>query len=88
VFTFINLKAVRGDSATAAGLELLPLMLGVVFLNITVGLLTAKTGVYRLWIWIGTCLITTGCGLITMLGMYSNRGEQIGYLLVAGVGFG
>lgn len=63
-------------------------MLGVVFCNISVGLLTAKTGVYRIWIWIGTCLITVGSGLITTLGVYSNRGMQIGYLLVAGVGFG
>ncbi|CAO3676220.1 unnamed protein product [Umbelopsis ramanniana] len=84
----IYFQAVRGDSATAAGLELLPYMLGVVFCNISVGLLTAKTGVYRIWIWIGTALITVGSGLITMLGMYSNRGMQIGYLLVAGVGFG
>ncbi|KAG2188367.1 hypothetical protein INT44_001120 [Umbelopsis vinacea] len=84
----IYFQAVRGDSATAAGLELLPYMLGVVFCNISVGLLTAKTGVYRIWIWTGTCLITVGSGLITMLGLYSNRGEQIGYLLVAGVGFG
>ncbi|KAJ2962082.1 hypothetical protein NQZ79_g2784 [Umbelopsis isabellina] len=81
-------NAVRGDSATAAGLELLPYMLGVVFCNIAGGLIIAKTGVYRIWLWIGTAILTVGSGLITMLDMNSNRGEQIGYLLVAGVGFG
>ncbi|KAG2186194.1 hypothetical protein INT43_002632 [Umbelopsis isabellina] len=81
-------QAVRGDSATAAGLELLPYMLGVVFCNILVGLIISKTGAYRIWLWSGTAILTVGSGLITLLDMNSNRGEQIGYLLVAGVGFG
>ncbi|CAM0135182.1 unnamed protein product [Umbelopsis sp. WA50703] len=84
----IYFQAVRGDSATSAGLELLPYMLGVVFCNISAGLIIAKTGVYRIWLWVGTAILTVGSGLITMLNMDSNRGEQIGYLLIAGVGFG
>jgi hypothetical protein len=63
-------------------------MLGVVFCNISAGLIIAKTGVYRIWLWVGTAILTVGSGLITMLNMDSNRGEQIGYLLIAGVGFG
>ncbi|CAO3683126.1 unnamed protein product [Umbelopsis vinacea] len=84
----IYFQAVRGDSATSAGLELLPYMLGVVLFNVTAGLIIAKTGRYRGWIWVGTCLVTIGSGLITMLNTQSSRGEQIGFLLVAGVGFG
>jgi hypothetical protein len=63
-------------------------MLGVVLFNVTAGLIIAKTGRYRGWIWVGTCLVTIGSGLITMLNTQSSRGEQIGFLLVAGVGFG
>ncbi|KAJ2955890.1 hypothetical protein NQZ79_g8191 [Umbelopsis isabellina] len=84
----IYFQAVRGDGATAAGLELLPFMLGTVFCNVAGGLIIAKTGVYRIWLWIGTALFTIGSGLITMLDTNSNSGEHIGYLLVAGVGLG
>jgi hypothetical protein len=87
-YTPIYFQVVRGDSAMSSGLELLPLMLGLVFCSIASGLLCSKTGRVREWIWIGTSLIVVGGGLLTTLNADSNRGEQIGYLLILGCGCG
>ncbi|RUS19133.1 major facilitator superfamily domain-containing protein [Endogone sp. FLAS-F59071] len=81
-------QVVRGDSATISGLELLPLMLGVVFFSIGSGIFTARTGIYRPVITLGCALATIGCSLLSTWTAYSNRGQQIGYLLVTGVGLG
>lgn len=87
-YTPIYFQVVRGDSATSSGLELLPLMLGLVFCSIGSGLMVSKTGRCREFIWVGTSLCIIGGGLLTTLDASSNRGEQIGYLLIMGCGCG
>ncbi|KAM3581173.1 hypothetical protein VKS41_006611 [Umbelopsis sp. WA50703] len=87
-YTPIYFQVVRGDSATSSGLELLPLMLGLVFCSIGSGLLISKTGRVREFIWTGTALCIVGGGLLTTLDAASNRGMQIGYLLILGCGCG
>ncbi|KAH8553551.1 transmembrane efflux protein [Umbelopsis sp. PMI_123] len=87
-YTPIYFQVVRGDSATSSGLELLPLMLGLVLCSITSGLLCSKTGHVREFIWIGLSLVLVGGGLLTTWSAESNRGMQIGYLLILGCGCG
>ncbi|OZJ05907.1 hypothetical protein BZG36_01177 [Bifiguratus adelaidae] len=84
----IYFQIVRGDSATTSGLELLPFLLGLVMFSILSGITVSKTGRYRAFIWAGTAILTVGGALMRLLSADSNRGEQIGYLLVAGVGCG
>lgn len=43
---------------------------------------------YRPVITLGCALMTVGCGLLSTWTADSSRGQQIGYLLVAGVGLG
>ncbi|CAO3689921.1 unnamed protein product [Umbelopsis ramanniana] len=87
-YTPIYFQVVRGESATTSGLELLPLMFGVVACSITSGLLCSKFGHVREFIWIGTALVLVGGGLLTTWSVDSNRGMQIGYLLILGCGCG
>jgi hypothetical protein len=87
-YTPIYFQVVRGDSATSSGLELLPLMLGVVGCSIASGQLCSRTGHVREFIWAGTSLILVGGGLLTTWSTDSNRGMQIGYLLILGCGCG
>lgn len=87
-YTPIYFQVVHGDSATTSGLELIPLMFGVVSCSITSGLLCSKFGHVREFIWAGTSLILVGGGLLTTWSVESNRGMQIGYLLILGCGCG
>ncbi|KAF9985956.1 hypothetical protein BGZ65_009290 [Modicella reniformis] len=90
VLFFIPLyfQIVRQESATKAGLELLPLIAGLLISSITSGFMVTKWGQYRPFIWIGLALSTTGTGLLTLLNQDSSSGMIIGFLFINGIGLG
>ncbi|KAK9767376.1 hypothetical protein K7432_002911 [Basidiobolus ranarum] len=81
-------QIVRGDSATTSGLEMLPMMLSVSMCSIISGLTVTKTGIIVVWCWVGSAIMTVGTGLLTLWNADTGRGEQIGFLLVVGIGAG
>ncbi|KAF9575868.1 hypothetical protein EC968_001251 [Mortierella alpina] len=81
-------QIVRQESATASGLEMLPLIVGLLVTSIASGFMVSKWGKYRPFIWIGLALSTIGTGLLTLLNEHSSRGEFIGYLFINGCGLG
>ncbi|KAL1922871.1 uncharacterized protein VTP21DRAFT_9247 [Calcarisporiella thermophila] len=81
-------QAARGEPATNAGLQLIPLMvLLAIFATIT-GNFVSRTGNYRAPIIIGVVLVTIGTGLLILLGQHSSTGLSIGFLLINGIGAG
>ncbi|KAF9124526.1 hypothetical protein BGW39_008131 [Mortierella sp. 14UC] len=84
----IYFQIVKGVSATASGLHLLPMVLGLVFSSIASGALMAKVGDYRYFVWLGTVMMSVGCGLCILFDAESGMGPQIGYLLIVGMGIG
>jgi len=54
------LQVVKGSSPTLAGLQTLPLMLGIMVASIISGQLISRTGHYRIFPLIGTMLMTVG----------------------------
>ncbi|KAF8934593.1 hypothetical protein BGZ47_010297 [Haplosporangium gracile] len=84
----IYFQVVKGVSATASGLHLLPMVLGLVFSSIASGVLMVKVGDYRYFVWLGTVLMSVGCGLCILFDAESGMGPQIGYLLIVGMGIG
>ncbi|RUS15319.1 major facilitator superfamily-domain-containing protein [Endogone sp. FLAS-F59071] len=84
----VYFQVVEGESATSSGLELIPLMVGLIICNIFSGRLVSRTGRYRIFIIGGMAITTVGAGLLSTWKANSSRGEQIGYLLICGVGFG
>ncbi|KAF8968658.1 hypothetical protein BGZ46_010829 [Entomortierella lignicola] len=84
----IYFQVVKGASATASGLHLLPMVLGLVFSSIASGILLSKVRDYRIFIWIGTALMSVGVGLCILFNADSGMGPQIGYLLITGLGIG
>ncbi|KAF9160035.1 hypothetical protein BGX21_010028 [Mortierella sp. AD011] len=84
----IYFQVVKGASATASGLHLLPMVLGLVFASIISGVLLSKIPDYRIFIWIGTILMSVGTGLCILFDADSGMGPQIGYLLIVGCGIG
>ncbi|KAK3843552.1 MAG: major facilitator superfamily domain-containing protein [Linnemannia gamsii] len=81
-------QIVRQESATTAGLEMLPLVAGMLISSISSGNMITRWGHYRPFIWLGLTLATTGIGLLTLLKVDSGRGSQIGFMLIIGLGLG
>ncbi|KAG0252578.1 hypothetical protein BG011_006914 [Mortierella polycephala] len=84
----IYFQVVQGVGATASGLHLMPMVLGLVISSIGSGAVLSKVGDYRYFIWMGTAMVAIGVGLCMLLDADSNMGEQIGYLLIVGFGIG
>ncbi|KAF9209385.1 hypothetical protein BGZ49_004690 [Haplosporangium sp. Z 27] len=87
-FMPLYFQIVRQESATDAGLEMLPLIVGLLIASISSGFMVSKWGQYRPFIWTGLALATTGTGLLTLLTEHSSRGMEIGFLLINGFGLG
>lgn len=79
---------VLGSSATMAGIKQLPLSFGSALLSIFVGLVIAKTGQFRPFLWAGFAIMTLGYGLMTMLDERTSTALQVIYLLITGLGIG
>jgi len=84
----IFFQVVKGVSATASGLHLLPMVLGLVLASIASGAVISKVKDYRVFIWAGTALMSIGIGLCMLFSATSNMGQQIGFLLIVGSGIG
>ncbi|KAG0325618.1 hypothetical protein BGZ99_000387 [Dissophora globulifera] len=84
----IYFQVVKGAGATASGLHLLPMVLGLVIASIASGLALAKIRDYRVFIWVGTVMMCIGTGLCQLLDADSGMGQQIGFLLIVGLGIG
>ncbi|KAF9368541.1 hypothetical protein CPB97_004500 [Podila verticillata] len=87
-FMPLYFQIVRQETATSAGLEMLPLIVGLLIASIGSGVMVSKWGQYRPFIWVGLALCTTGTGLLTLLTPDSSRGTIIGYLFIVGFGLG
>ncbi|RKP35681.1 major facilitator superfamily domain-containing protein [Dimargaris cristalligena] len=88
IYMPIYFTVVRGNTATVAGLKLLPLMLGLVTSSLLSGVYINKTGRYIPLIWLGGVIATVGMGVTTLLTRHSTLGHEIGCLLVVGLGTG
>ncbi|KAF9902664.1 hypothetical protein EC991_004721 [Linnemannia zychae] len=87
-FMPLYFQIVRQQSATSAGLEMLPLIVGLLIASISSGFMVSKWGQYRPFIWIGLALSTVGTGLLTLLKEDSPHGMIIGFLFINGCGLG
>ena len=81
-------QVVRGLSPTASGLQLLPLMAGVLIASIGSGQLISRTGRYKLFPIIGTALAAVGLLLLSRLDATTGPSRPAAYMLVLGVGLG
>jgi len=82
------LQFVHGASATESGLQMLPLVGGLLVASIVVGQVISKTGRYRLFPIIGTVLIGAGLYLLSLLDNTTSYVETAGFMLVLGLGVG
>ncbi len=81
-------QVVRGESPTVSGLELLPLIVGMLTVSIGSGQVISRTGRYRIFPIAGTALITVGLLMLSQLGIETTWPLAALYLLVLGMGLG
>ena len=81
-------QIVRGDSATKSGLELLPLVVGLMFASLTSGRLISKFGRYRIFPIIGSGFLIISFWLFTHITADTNRALLALWMLTLGLGIG
>ncbi len=88
--TFLPLyfQVVRGASPTTSGLEILPLMGGLLITSITGGQIVSHTGKYRVFPIVGTAVMTVGLFLLSQLSPSTSTLAASLYMFVTGCGIG
>jgi EmrB/QacA subfamily drug resistance transporter len=81
-------QVVRGISPTFSGLQLLPLMAGLLIVSIGSGQIISRTGRYRFWPIAGTAFMTLGLYLLSRMGIHTSSLLDSLYMLVLGMGIG
>jgi MFS family permease len=81
-------QTVRGLSPTDSGLQLVPLMLGLLAASITSGQVISRTGRYKAFPIAGTAIAAVGLYLLAQLEPDTGTVEAGLYMLILGVGLG
>lgn len=84
----LYLQAVKGVSPTASGMQMLPMMGGMLVTSIVSGQLISRTGRYKLFPVLGTAVMTVGLYLLSRLTAQSTTMTASLLLLVLGIGLG
>ncbi|KAG0364562.1 hypothetical protein BGZ54_007363, partial [Gamsiella multidivaricata] len=81
-------QAVQGTSTTNSGLRMMPSTFAIVFSTITASFLLKRVRDYRVFLWVGTAIMTLGVGLFMLLDAEAGLGKQLGFVLIMGLGQG
>jgi EmrB/QacA subfamily drug resistance transporter len=84
----VFLQIVKGESPTGSGLQLTPMMAGVLVTSIGSGRLISRFGRYKPFPIAGTAVMTFGLVLLSRLGVGSPTWVASVYMLVLGLGLG
>jgi EmrB/QacA subfamily drug resistance transporter len=81
-------QVVRGDSATASGYEIFPLLIGLIGSSIVAGFIVARTGRYKILILSGLTIMAVGIVLMTQLQATTDLPTFWLWMFITGVGIG
>lgn len=82
------LQYVHGASATQSGLQMLPLVVGLLIASVTTGNVISKTGRYRAFPLVGSVFMVAGLLLLSRLQPATPFWQASAYMLVLGLGVG
>lgn len=82
------LQVVNGASPTGSGLQLLPLMGGLLITSIGSGQLISKTGRYKIFPILGTAITVVGLFLLSRMDAATTTAQASLYMAVLGLGLG
>ena len=84
----LYLQIVRGSSPTEAGLQLIPLMIGIFAMSTVSGLVMSRTGRYKPLPVVGTALMFVSLLLMSTLGVDTPIPQVMAYMVLMGAGLG
>ncbi len=88
VYLPLFLQTVNGASPTKSGLQMLPLMAGVLVTSITSGQLISRYGRYKMFPIAGTAVMAVAMWLLSLMGPTTTIVVASAYMLVLGLGLG
>lgn len=88
IYLPLYLQTVHGATPTASGLEILPMVGGMVLTFITSGRLITRTGRYKAFPVAGSLVLTAGLLLLSRLGPHTTLATASAYMFVVGLGIG
>jgi EmrB/QacA subfamily drug resistance transporter len=84
----VYLQVVRGVSPTASGLQMMPMMMGMLITSIASGQLISRTGRYKHFPIIGLAVLTLGLYLLSRMTADTGALHSSALMLVLGLGLG
>src|SRR3546814_373288 len=84
----IYLQVVKGQSPSLAGMQLTPMMGGMLFSSIVSGRIISRVGRYRMFPIAGTAVMALGLGLLSSIGVATAPWVTSAYMLLLGLGLG
>ena len=81
-------QVVRGVSPTTSGVQLLPLMAGLLLTSVASGQVISRTGKYRAFPVVGSAVTTLGLWLLSLMGVGTSGAVDALYMVVLGLGIG
>jgi EmrB/QacA subfamily drug resistance transporter len=88
VYMPLYLQVVNGASPTTSGLQLTPLMVGVIIGSVGSGRIISRRGRYKAFPVAGTAIMTAGLFLLSRLDAHTSRPAQVAAMAVVGLGVG
>ena len=82
------LQVVRGASPTASGMQMLPLMGGMLVASVASGQLISRTGRYKVFPVVGTAVASVALLLLSRMQVSTPRSAALGMMLLLGLGIG
>jgi EmrB/QacA subfamily drug resistance transporter len=82
------LQVVNGASPTSSGLQILPLMGGLLITSIGSGQIISRTGVYKPFPIAGTAIMVVGLALLSTMDVHTTRLVASAFMFVLGLGLG
>jgi EmrB/QacA subfamily drug resistance transporter len=84
----LYLQIVKGSSPTEAGLQLIPLMVGIIVTSALAGKYMGRTGKYKIFPVVGVALMFVALMLMSTLDVDTPLPQVMGYMLLMGFGLG
>jgi EmrB/QacA subfamily drug resistance transporter len=84
----LYLQIVKGSSATLAGLQMIPFVIGIMAGSITAGQLIARTGRYRIFPIVGSILMVIALALFATIGADTPLWRTMLIMVLMGLGLG
>jgi EmrB/QacA subfamily drug resistance transporter len=81
-------QVVKGATPTGSGLQLLPMMAGLLIASIGSGRIISRTGRYRVYPIVGTAIMTVGLYLLSHLNATTSTVTAAAFMFVLGFGIG